>query len=145
MPDEYEIANGFDINNPDDAEDDADGDGSSNLGEFVAGTIPTDPSSVLAITATSVDGDDIILSFDAVEGKSYSLQSVLDLRSGPLAGDRNHPVCVPGTRVVHRCRRSNRPTQILPTDHARSARAVDAGQVFAASARWEISLPYWFA
>ena len=82
MPDKYEIANGFDIDDPDDADEDADGDGSSNLEEFIAGTIPTDPSSVLVITATSVDGDDIILSFDAVEGKSYSLQSVLDLRSG---------------------------------------------------------------
>lgn len=81
MPDDYEIANGFDFENPDDADEDADGDGISNLGEFIAGTLPRDPSSVLALNL-SLTGDDVALSFEAVAGKSYQIQSSTSLESG---------------------------------------------------------------
>jgi hypothetical protein len=42
MPDIYETQYGFDPNNPDDADEDADGDGFTNLEEYLAGTSPRD-------------------------------------------------------------------------------------------------------
>ena len=41
LPDDYEIDNGFDPTDPSDAHGDVDGDGVSNLDEFLAGTDPT--------------------------------------------------------------------------------------------------------
>ena len=51
LPDEYEIGNGLDPNNPDDAGQDADSDGLSNLEEFERGTNPRSADS---------DGDGLI-------------------------------------------------------------------------------------
>jgi hypothetical protein len=45
MPDAFEIANGLDSVNPADASGDLDGDGFTNLQEFLAGTDPDDPES----------------------------------------------------------------------------------------------------
>jgi Tol biopolymer transport system component len=54
---------------------DPDGDGMSNLQEFLAGTDPTNPSSVLSLQVTSVtSGGSITLSWPAVPGKIYSVQ-----------------------------------------------------------------------
>ena len=55
MPDDYEVANGFDPNNPDDANEDADSDGLTNLQEFIAGTLPNNPDS---------DGDSVLDGLD---------------------------------------------------------------------------------
>ena len=56
MTDEFEIANGFDPNNPADADEDADGDGLTNLQEFIAGTLPHNPDT---------DGDTVLDGLDA--------------------------------------------------------------------------------
>jgi Tol biopolymer transport system component len=57
------------------AQDDADGDGMTNLQEFLAGTDPTDPASVLHIQiAPVVSSTNVILSWLAVPGKSYQVQ-----------------------------------------------------------------------
>ena len=84
MPDDYEDANGFAFDNPDDAGEDADGDGSSNLSEYVAGTLPNDATSVLSLTA-SISGNDVILTFEGVDGKSYQVQSSTTLAPGSWA------------------------------------------------------------
>jgi len=45
MPDDFEIANGLKPLDPADASEDLDGDGFTNLQEFLAGTDPNDPAS----------------------------------------------------------------------------------------------------
>jgi Tol biopolymer transport system component len=62
------------------AQDDADGDGVNNLQEFLAGTIPTDPGSVLALRiAAGVSGTNVMLNWDAVSGKHYQVLSTTNL------------------------------------------------------------------
>ncbi len=56
MPDDFELANGFDPNNPADANEDADSDGLTNLEEFIAGTQPRNPDT---------DGDTVLDGPDA--------------------------------------------------------------------------------
>ena len=72
MPDVWEEAVGL---SPfiDDADADADGDGLSNLQEYLAGTLPLDPSSCLKVNATS-SGNGVRLTFHAVAGRSYTIE-----------------------------------------------------------------------
>jgi len=56
MPDDFELANSFDPNNPNDANEDADSDGLTNLEEFIAGTLPHNPDT---------DGDTVLDGLDA--------------------------------------------------------------------------------
>lgn len=53
---------------------DPDGDGFSNLQEYLAGTDPTVAASALRITAAERDGADIRVSFTSVSGKYYCLE-----------------------------------------------------------------------
>jgi hypothetical protein len=55
------------------AGDDADADGMNNMQEYFAGTDPTNPNSVLRITAIERVGADIQVFFTSVGGKCYSL------------------------------------------------------------------------
>ncbi len=66
------------------AQDDADGNGMSNLQKFLAGLNPTDPNSILAVDiAPDVSGTNAVLSWDAVAGKNYQLLSITNL-SNPV-------------------------------------------------------------
>ena len=74
MPDSWELAHGLNPNNPFDAALDSDGDGMTNLQEYLAGTDPQDPLSYLKIDSISLrSANQIVLSFAAVAGKSYTL------------------------------------------------------------------------
>jgi len=53
---------------------DPDGDGMNNLQEYLAGTVPTDASSALRITAIAPVGADMWVWFASVGGKYYSLE-----------------------------------------------------------------------
>ncbi|HZS54494.1 MAG TPA: LamG-like jellyroll fold domain-containing protein, partial [Bryobacteraceae bacterium] len=50
---------------------DPDGDGMTNAQEFAAGTNPNDRSSVLKVSQMQVSGNNMLISFQTVSGKSY--------------------------------------------------------------------------
>jgi hypothetical protein len=54
--------------------DDADGDGASNLNEFLAGTDPLNPASVFKITHVAIVDNNVQVSFSTVTNRTYQLQ-----------------------------------------------------------------------
>ncbi|HEU0040189.1 MAG TPA: hypothetical protein VFR76_13050, partial [Verrucomicrobiae bacterium] len=82
MPDEWELANQLDPDNPADAAADADGDGYTNLEEYRAGTDPRDPASALKFTSVNAQGSGLRLQFIAMAGHSYTVQRRDDLTGG---------------------------------------------------------------
>jgi hypothetical protein len=54
---------------------DDDGDGMSNLQEYLAGTDPTDPNSAFRITAISITGNDIAVTWTTQPNKTNQLES----------------------------------------------------------------------
>jgi uncharacterized repeat protein (TIGR03806 family) len=74
MPDKYEIANGFDRYNPNDAAQDADGDRMTNLNEFLSGTNPRNSNSVVRLTRVNRISNDIVLGFLAGTGKTFVVE-----------------------------------------------------------------------
>lgn len=79
MPNSYEIANGLNPNDPNDANTDADGDGASNFQEFVAGTNPQDRNSVLRILSIEREESEALIRFTSVTGKRYRMEASVDL------------------------------------------------------------------
>jgi hypothetical protein len=73
MPDEWERANGLNPDLASDAAGDADGDGSTNLQEYQAGTNPQSAASRLALSASTASNGAIVLRFESVAGRSYTL------------------------------------------------------------------------
>jgi hypothetical protein len=56
------------------AQDDADGDGVSNLQEYLAGTSPIDPASVFQLAEKVPVNNTVDLAWPAVMGRSYQIQ-----------------------------------------------------------------------
>ncbi|MDP4996218.1 MAG: lamin tail domain-containing protein, partial [Akkermansiaceae bacterium] len=79
MPDSWETFYGLSIGT-DDSADDADGDGSSNLTEYLAGTDPKSNESVFKISSFTSPVDDMIsIGWTGVNGKTYQISSSTDL------------------------------------------------------------------
>jgi hypothetical protein len=72
------IPNGFDLDplNSADAGSDPDGDGLSNLQEYLAGTNPTNSASVFRITAIAREGNNIRITWSTVTNRSYDVWAV---------------------------------------------------------------------
>ena len=95
IPDAWETQYGFQPNNPLDANNDPDGDGVSNLNEYLAGTHPLNASSFHPLVLDIViAGFQAQISFPTVAGHSYEVQ-VADEPPGPwsiltqIAGNGN--------------------------------------------------------
>jgi uncharacterized repeat protein (TIGR01451 family) len=74
MWDDWELANRLDPRDATDAALDPDGDGHTNLQEFLSGTDPNDPASVLRIRRVSMSGKDVRIGFRGSQGKRYRLE-----------------------------------------------------------------------
>jgi hypothetical protein len=65
-----------------DANGDYDGDGLSNLQEYLAGTDPTNSASALRITSILPEGDDLRITWSAVTNKTYVVQVATNSSDG---------------------------------------------------------------
>jgi hypothetical protein len=73
LPDAWESAHGLNPADPTDAALDTDGDGASNLQEYLAGTLPNDRSSCLRLSLARA-GNVATLEFQAQSNKTYSIE-----------------------------------------------------------------------
>jgi hypothetical protein len=78
LPDAWEAANGTLMNIPD-ADRDSDGDGFTNLQEYLAGTNPLDAGSLLQISGTVITSAAVVLEFFAASNRTYSVLHKTDL------------------------------------------------------------------
>jgi hypothetical protein len=86
VPDDFEVANGMDRLNPADAAQDLDGDGLSNLEEFLLGSDIRIASSNFEISNTQPNGTDLQITFNSVAGKNYRFERSDISPAGPWTG-----------------------------------------------------------
>ncbi len=90
LPDDWELRYFGSLNAPNGGpNDDPDGDGLTNLEEYLAGTNPLDPASVLAITAIAVDAAAAHIIFPTILGHHYRVERADSLPAAwtPIADD----------------------------------------------------------
>jgi hypothetical protein len=75
LPDWWEDQFSLSKTNAADAALDLDGDGAANVHEFFAGTNPTNAASVFRVVAVEREGDGVRLTWSAVGGRSYRVQT----------------------------------------------------------------------
>jgi hypothetical protein len=98
LPDWWEDQFGLNKNNPADAALDSDGDGASNLNEFLAGTNPTNAASNFHIVSLQRETDNIRITWSTVGGKSYVVQTNATQGGlGATFADFSSLITVPGT------------------------------------------------
>src|SRR6202040_3786310 len=91
----WEQDHGLDPLNPLDAEADNDGDGMSNLQEYLAGTNPTDSASAFRITSITPSNNDAMITWRTAGGRTNIVQAMTDL-SGSYS-DRSPNIVIVGS------------------------------------------------
>jgi T5SS/PEP-CTERM-associated repeat protein len=114
LPNGWEQTYGLDPLTFADAGGDNDRDGMSNLSEYLSGTNPTNSPSCFRITSEVLTGNDLLVEWAAVGGKSYVLQT----STTPAAGfaDLSPVITVPGsgdtvTNYLHAGATTNSPAR----------------------------------
>ncbi len=74
MPDDWESAHGLLPADPADAGLDPDGDGMTNLAEYLAGTDPLDGGNRLSVAVADAGGGAVLVRFTARAGRSYTVE-----------------------------------------------------------------------
>lgn len=92
LPDAWETANGLNPNDNTDADDDTDGDGATSTDEYIAGTDPRNGASVLRAATSTLPNGSVVISFDAVAGKSYRIEASTSLTGGSWSTVATFPV-----------------------------------------------------
>ncbi|MCI0746014.1 MAG: lamin tail domain-containing protein [Verrucomicrobia subdivision 3 bacterium] len=82
MPNSWENLYMFNPNNPNDADDDPDNDGMTNLEEYMAGTHPRQAGSRLRVESITSSGANVTLQFNAASNKTYTVQYRTSLSTG---------------------------------------------------------------
>ncbi len=100
MPDHWERANGFDPAGASDASADADGDGMTNLQEYLAGTDARSRQSALRLTWALAATGSVFLEFTAQPGKGYSIERSEILAAGGAWGGDSIVKSEPQSRVI---------------------------------------------
>jgi len=101
LPNGWEQANGLDPLNPtgtNGPDGDSDGDGFSNLQEYLAGTSPTNAASALRITGVVRTNDDMLVTWTTIGGHTNIVQVATDLAGGYTNLSPN--IILPGTGDV---------------------------------------------
>ncbi len=75
---------------------DPDGDGASNMAEFLAGTNPNSTASVFRITGVKRQGNDLLVTWQTVGGRTNVVQASTRLASGSFS-DISSNIVIPGT------------------------------------------------
>lgn len=96
IPSAWKQQYGFDPVDPTVAGADADGDGMSNLQEYLAGTDPTNGASAFRITSILPSGNDMQITWTVVTNKSY----VVQVANGALGGSVTNGFTNLGTVTV---------------------------------------------
>lgn len=100
IPDYWALQYGFNPLDPSVASQDPDGDGFTNLQEFLAGTNPTNPSSYFHVVSVASQGNNVVVTWAAGGGKTNMLQYVNGGPSGNYSTnftDLPPQVVLPGT------------------------------------------------
>jgi hypothetical protein len=80
MPDAWELEHALDPGSAFDRNEDADADGLSNCLEYLCGTDPLQPASVLRFRGVTAGGS-VLLEFDAVQDRSYRVEYSSSLKA----------------------------------------------------------------
>jgi hypothetical protein len=98
IPNGWKQQYGLDPFDPNLAGEDPDHDGMNNLQEYLAGTNPTNAASCLKITSVAMTNGNVRVSWSAVGGKSYVLQT--NSVMGSTFADDSPVITVPGMGQV---------------------------------------------
>lgn len=79
LPNAFELANGLDPDWPLDAVLDLDGDGASNVDEYITGTDPAESSDVFKVSAFDLQGVFANVTWPSVAGRDYNIVWSIDL------------------------------------------------------------------